>query len=209
MHSMRIVEKRAPTVEQAIELGLAELGVTADDVSVEVVAAGRPGLFGVFGREDAVVRLTWQPDKAKLAADFVAQVADKIGVSAEMNVEDDDESIRVHLTGADLAVLIGRHGQTLDALQYVTNLAMARETNDKRRIIVDVEGYRQRRQDTLTRLAVRLAERVRRTGKPQALEPMPASERRIIHLALQDVPGVETRSEGEEPFRKIVIVARR
>lgn len=206
---MRVVEKRAPTVEQAIDLALAELGVPRDAVSVEVVSAGRAGLFGVFGREDAHVKVTWQPDKSSLAADFVTKVARHIGVQPEVEVETDDETIHVQLTGSDLAVLIGRHGQTLDALQYVTNLAVARETQDRRRIVVDVEGYRKRRQDTLTRLALRLAERVRRTGKSQALEPMSASERRIIHLALQDVPGIETRSEGEEPFRKIVIVARR
>lgn len=206
---MRIVEKRAPTVQQAIDLGLAELGVTEADVSVEVLSAGKPGLFGVFGREEAHVRLTWQPDKATVASGFVEEIVRRIGVSAAIGVEADDETIHLHLTGSDLAVLIGRHGQTLDALQYVTNLAAARDTPDRRRIVIDVEGYRQRRQDTLTRLALRLAERVRRTGKAQALEPMPASERRIIHLALQDVPGIETRSEGEEPYRKIVIVARR
>lgn len=206
---MRTVEKRARTVDEAVAAGLAVLAAPADQVKIEVLSAGKPGLFGVFGREEAHVRLTWQPDKAQLASDFVQQVAGQIGVRAEASVESDDESIRIELVGADLAVLIGRHGQTLDALQYVTNLAMARATNDRRRIIVDVEGYRQRRAETLTRLALRLAERVRKSGKSMALEPMPANERRIIHLALQDAAGIETRSEGEEPFRKIVIVARR
>lgn len=210
MNSMRIVEKRAPTVEQAIALGLAELGVAEADVDVQVLSEGKAGFLGMFGREDAHVRLTWQPDKAEIATNFVNEIARHIGVDASIETNADEESIQLHLTGADLAVLIGRHGQTLDALQYVTNLAAARESSgDRRRVIVDVEGYRKRRQDTLTRLALRLAERVRRTGKSQALEPMPANERRIIHLALQDAPGISTRSEGEEPFRKIVIVARR
>src|SRR5690606_19696557 len=130
--------------DQAIELALAELGVPREDVSVEVLSSGRAGLFGVFGREEAHVRLTWQPDKTSLATQFVEQVARHIGVRPDITVEANDEAIHVHLTGSDLAVLIGRHGQTLDALQYVTNLAVARETPDKRRVIVDVEGYRQR-----------------------------------------------------------------
>ncbi|MGE5542480.1 MAG: RNA-binding cell elongation regulator Jag/EloR, partial [Bacillota bacterium] len=119
-----------------------------------------------------------------------------------------DEYIFVDITGSEAGMLIGRHGQALDSLQYILGLAAQRVTDDRRRVILDIEGYRKRREDSLRRLAERAAERVKRTGRPVTLEAMPSHERRIVHLALQQDDSVETHSEGEEPFRKIIISAR-
>jgi spoIIIJ-associated protein len=120
-----------------------------------------------------------------------------------------EDSINFNIRGNDLGILIGKHGQTLDALQYLTNLTANRDIDGKVRIVLDVEDYRQRRTDTLNRLAARLADSVKRRGEKVVLEPMSPNERKIIHMALQDDQRIITYSEGEEPYRKIVIALKR
>jgi spoIIIJ-associated protein len=140
-----------------------------------------------------------------LAVEFLTNVFRNMGLSVNMNCKTDNGYINISIKGTRLGILIGRRGETLDALQYLTNLAVNRKTEKRVNIILDVEGYRKRREETLNRLARRLAEKVKRTGNKVMLEPMNPHERRIIHTALQNNMDVTTYSEGEEPYRKVII----
>lgn len=205
---MKTVEAAGKTVEEAIEAGLRELGAPREEVQVEVLEAGSKGFLG-FGARLARVRLTWQQDAGRLAVEFLEQVFRVFGVTVRTEVSERDGYLYVGCRGRGLGVLIGRRGETLDALQYLVNLAVRRRVGRQVRIILDVENYRQRREDTLVRLARRLSEKVKRTGNRVVLEPMSPHERRIIHMALQGDSQVCTFSEGEEPYRKVVIALRR
>lgn len=205
---MKTVEKKARTVDEAIEAGLAELGASRDQVEIEVLEEGNKGLFGILGGKDYVVRLTLRPRKREFARQFLADIARAMGLTVEVEEREEDDYLFFNLKGPNLALLIGRRGQTLEALQYLVNLAAGRASDERKRIIVDVENYRQRREDTLQRLALRMAEKVRRTGERVVLEPMNSHERKVIHLALQNNPHVATHSQGEEPRRQIVITSR-
>lgn len=205
---MKTVEAAGKTVEEAIEAGLRELGAPREEVQVEVLEAGSKGFLG-FGARLARVRLTWQQDAGRLAVEFLEQVFRVFGVTVRTEVSEKDGYLYVGCRGRGLGVLIGRRGETLDALQYLVNLAVRRRVGRQVRIILDVENYRQRREDTLVRLARRLSEKVKRTGNRVVLEPMSPHERRIIHMALQGDSQVCTFSEGEEPYRKVVIALRR
>jgi len=202
---MKSVEKRARTVEEAVELALRELGVPRERVDVTVVEEASKGLFGLIGTKDAVVRVTVREDKKEEVAKFVTEICRSMKLAGRVQTSEDDEYIYCSITGRDLGVLIGRRGQTLDALQYLINVAMSRKSDDRRKVILDVEGYREKRRRSLERLAVRMSEKVRRTGYRAVLEPMNSHERKIIHLTLQADPHVKTHSEGEEPFRKVII----
>ncbi|MEM5767381.1 MAG: RNA-binding cell elongation regulator Jag/EloR, partial [Bacillota bacterium] len=147
-------------------------------------------------------------DPIEAAKKFLQDILDKMGLAVRIETFNGDVTT-INLWGDDLGILIGKHGQTLDALQYLINLVANKHGDHRVRILLDVEDYRRRRTDTLKNLALRLAERVRRRGDEIALEPMTPQERKIIHMALQDNPYVYTVSEGDEPFRKIVICARK
>ncbi len=206
---MRSVEKRGRSVEEAVGMALAELGVDREEARVEVLEEPSKGLFGLIGAKEARVLVTWAPGKQEVAERLVREIAGAMGLVVQVVARVEEDYIHLDVQGPDLAVLIGRHGQTLEALQYLVNLAVSRVSDERRRVLLDVEGYRRRREETLQRLAARLAEQVRRSGQSVALEPMSAHERRVIHVTLQDHPGVTTRSEGEEPYRKIVISAKK
>jgi spoIIIJ-associated protein len=141
---------------------------------------------------------------------FLRELLAKMGVEAEVNGTADAETINVEITGDDLGVLIGRRGQTLDALQYLAGLSVNRQAGeDWHRIVIDVEGYRARRTETLQNLAQRLAAKAQATGRRVILDPMNAAERRIVHQELSEIDGVETHSEGKEPYRTVVIVPKK
>ena len=205
---MSSVEKRGRTVEEAVALALEELGVGRDDVDVEVLEEPLKGFLGLIGSRGARVRVTVRPKKADLVGKLLRDIGAAIGDGVEVKVVEDEEYIFAEMNGGNSGALIGRRGQALDSLQYLVNLAAGKGSRDKKRVILDIEGYRRRREDVLRRLALRMAERVKRTGQPVSLEPMSAQERRVVHTALQGDPSVTTHSEGEEPFRKIVISAR-
>lgn len=202
---MKAVEKKGRTVSEAVASALEELGVPRDQVTIEVLDEPNKGLFGIIGGKDARVRVTWSPSLENMVRDFTERVAAAMGLTVEVETHTDEEYIYIDVNGAGVGMLIGHHGQTLEALQYLINLAASRNSVARKRVILDVEGYRKRREETLRNLASRMAERVRRSGQTVTLEPMIAQERRVIHLTLQDHPEVETRSEGEDPFRKIII----
>lgn len=207
---MNAVEKSAKTIEEAVELALAELGVKAERANVEVLEQPAKAFLGLIGGKLARVRVTVQPvDAIKVAKDFLEQVCKTMKLSVAIEKMTAEDHVVLSLRGNDLGALIGKHGQTLDALQYLVNLAANRDSEERVRIVVDVEDYRKRRADTLTQLACRLADKVKRRGEKVVLEPMTAHERKIIHTALQNDHRIATYSEGEEPYRKVVIALKR
>lgn len=207
---MRVLEKTGRTVEEAVNQALAELKLKKDEVEIEILEEPNKGIFGFFGSKNARVRVTEKLDPIKMVKKFYEKVTAQMGVNAEILVKEEEDFIKMNLIGDNLGILIGRRGETLDALQYLGNL-VANKYNlaERKKIILDAEGYRKRREDTLVNLAARLADRVKRTGYRVVLEPMNPQERRIIHTALQNDRRVQTYSEGEEPFRKVVIALRK
>jgi spoIIIJ-associated protein len=228
----------APTVDEAIEKGASQLGLSRDQIEIEVLDEGNRGLFGIGSRQ-ARVRLSLKA--AATAApegeeDFLEEEDDELPVQGNDIVLDSAvvvvrtllEKMRVHarvsaryipaedpkekpvvlvdVQGNDLSILIGRRSETLNALQYVTNLILSKEVGGWVPLLIDVQGYRARRERQLRKMARRLAEQVVHTDRRQMLEPMPANERRIIHLELRDNALVSTESVGEEPYRKVTIV---
>jgi spoIIIJ-associated protein len=207
---MTSMEMTGKTIEEAVRLALHELQVGEDRIDYEVLEAPSKGLFGFIGCKPAKVRVTIKPiDPIKVALDFLETVFDLMKLEVHIEKVALEDSIGFNIRGNDLGILIGKHGQTLDALQYLTNLTANRDADSKVRIVLDVEDYRQRRTDTLNRLATRLADTVKRRGEKVVLEPMSPNERKIIHMALQDDHRIITYSEGEEPYRKIVIALKR
>ena len=232
---MITVEKTGKTVEEAVALALKELQVTEQDVTVEVLEQPKSGFLGLIGarpakvavtlikkeepiQEENVTMETEEKEAAPIVGEdpivvgkaFLMDVFTKMNLTVAIEVEENEEVVLFDLKGSDLGILIGRHGQTLDALQYLTNLAANKHAGEgRKRIVLDVEDYRKRREETLVRLAQRLANKVKRRNQRIVLEPMSRHERKIIHMALQDDPQIATYSEGEEPYRKIVIAAKR
>ena len=146
------------------------------------------------------------PPRGAQARDLVERIAAAIGVDCRVQVDEDDDAVHVQCSGRDLGVLIGRHGQTIDAIQYLANaIAYRAFPDDRKEVVVDAAGYRERRRSILESLAVRSAERAVRAGEPVELEPMTAVERKVVHLRLKEYPGVETSSEGSEPNRYVVV----
>ena len=215
---MREVERSAPSVEEAIEAALEELGVSEQEARVDIVQEPRQGLLGI-GAQPAVVRVRVQEpapsedlfeEQAEVAADFLEGLLERMGVGADVEPDLVDGVMYVDVLGTeqddqDMALLIGRHGQTLDALQEVVRSAVQRSTGARCRVMVDVEDYRKRRRSQLVQRARSLASRVRRSGRPERMEPMNPYERKVVHDAVAGVDGVESASEGEEPERRVVI----
>ena len=197
-------------VDDAITNACQELGITSDKLDYEVVEEGGSGFLGL-GKKAAVIKARKKGDVDETAADFLNKVFDamELTVKLDVNVEDQDneQTINIDIVGDDMGVLIGKRGQTLDSLQYLTSLIVNKESDDKfSRVRLDTENYRERRQQTLENLAKNIAKKVKRIKKPVALEPMNPYERRIIHSALQNDKYCTTRSEGEEPYRHVVVV---
>lgn len=207
---MTSLEKTGRTVEEALESALTELGVSRERVEYEILENPSKGLFGLIGAKPARVLVTVKEiDPLEVAMTFLQSIFATMQLQVAVEKMTRDEHVILNLRGEDLGILIGKHGQTLDALQYLTNLAANRDAENKVRIVLDVEDYRKRRTETLSRLALRLADKVKRRGEKVALEPMSPHERKIIHVALQDDSRIVTYSEGDEPFRKVVIALKR
>jgi spoIIIJ-associated protein len=219
------VEASGETVGEAKWSALRELerqrpGLDKSAVRFQVVSEGERGLLGVgftparviatvSADAPAAVERPASPDESDLAAEareLVERIVDGIGVNAVVDLVEDNETITVSCSGPDLGMLIGRHGQTIDAIQYLANAAMYRgHAEDRKEVVVDAAGYRARRRASLEALAVRSAERAVANGDPIELEPMTAVERKVVHLRLKEFDGVETTSEGTEPNRFVVI----
>lgn len=229
------LEVIAPSVDEAIQKGLDELRLDYDDVDVEVLDEGGGGLFGLGGRQ-ARVRLTVkgagprrteprepvgplsEAEAENLVSITTATVQEllhhmdvRAEVEAHLGEPDDDESptpVMVDVRGGDLSFLIGRNAETLNALQLVTRLIVGKEVGHTAHVVIDIEGFRKRREDGLRQLAQRMAQQAVSSGRRQSLEPMSPAERRVIHMELRENPDVTTESSGEEPKRKVVIIPR-
>lgn len=210
---MRSVEKSARTVEEAIEEALKELSARRDQVQVEVLDEGSKGFLGLLGGRPARVRVTLLQSlekKIEAAEDFLRQLLQHMGIEATVSSSrGEGDLVTLSISGRRIGSVIGRRGQTLDAVQYLVNLVANKVEGPRVRFIVDAEGYREKRAETLRNLALRIADRVHRERRKVSLEPMSALERRIVHLALVNDERVETHSEGEEPYRRVVIVPKR
>jgi spoIIIJ-associated protein len=206
-HALRDLEQLAPGLDKA-------------SVRFEVLSEGERGLLGVgYAPARVVASLDVVPERAErpalvgeeagLAADvreLVELVSAALGIRSRVEIAEDDEAVTASLAGGDLGLLIGRHGQTIDSIQYLANvIAWRAYGEDRKDVVVDAAGYRERRRTTLEALADRSADRARLSGEPVELEPMTSIERRIIHLRLKEVAGVSTRSEGEDPYRYVVV----
>lgn len=204
---MEKIEVTGKTVEEAVTNALVQLETTSDKIEYEVVEKGSNGILGFINTKQAKI-LVWKKesldDKIK---EFLGDVfaAMDLTVTVEMTINEEDETIDINLVGDDMGVLIGKRGQTLDSLQYIVSLVVNKESGKYYRVKLDTENYRDRRKATLESLAKNIAYKVKRTRRPVSLEPMNPYERRIIHSALQNDKYVATKSEGEEPFRHIVI----
>lgn len=199
------VVKTAKTVEEAVKLALLELNAQENEVQTEILEEASKGFFGLIGGKEAKVKVTLNEVCDRLAKNFLVDVFDKMDIEGSVDAKMDGKDLYVNIEGKDMAVLIGRRGQTLDSLQYLVSLVVNKDREDYIRVVLDTENYREKRKETLEKLANRLAYKARKIRKDIILEPMNPYERRIIHSALQGNPYVNTRSEGEEPFRKVVI----
>ena len=207
---MDFIEVTAKTVEDAITEGLVKLGTTSDKVEYEVVEKGSSGFLGI-GSKPAVIRIRKKSTLEDVITDFLSDVfkAMEMEVEIVINRDEDSKVVEVELRGEDMGVLIGKRGQTLDSLQYLTNLAANRQSEEYVKVKLDTEDYRKRRKETLENLAKNIAYKVKRTRRPVSLEPMNPFERRIIHSALQNDKFVSTHSEGEEPYRHVVVTLKK
>lgn len=202
---MREVTASGQTVDEAIQSALKQLNTTKDKVNIEIIDEGKKGFLGIFGSSRAVIKATLIRNYIEETELFLKSVTEKMGVDVSIETSVVNNQVTYNLTGEKIAILIGKRGQTLNSLQYLVQLVLNKESDKFYSVIVDAEGYRERRRKTLQSLAHKMVSRARRLNRKVALEPMPAFERKIIHSALQDVENVTTYSEGNEPYRHIVI----
>lgn len=202
---MRTLEMTGRTVEEAVSSALQELGVGRSQVEIEILEEPAPRLLGLFGGRDARVRATVREQKSGFVKRFSEKISARLAEGIAVEVTEDDDLIKVDIHGDDVGLLIGKHGQTLDALELLVNAAASRIDGDRRPVKVDIEGYRERREQTISRLARRTAAQVARTGRDYSLEPMSSADRKLVHLCLKDHPGVITQSVGRDPQRRVVI----
>ena len=207
---MEFIEVSAKTVEDALTEASIKLGVTSDQLQYEVIEKGTSGFLGI-GSKNAVIKVCKKLSVEENIKEFLGKVFQAMGIEATVSVKVDKETknIDVDLAGPDMGVLIGKRGQTLDSLQYLTNLAVNKHSENYYKVKVDTEDYRKRRKETLENLAKNIAYKVKRTKRSVGLEPMNPFERRIIHSALQNDKFVTTHSEGEEPYRHVVVTLKK
>ena len=209
---MRSIEQSGRNVEDAVQAALKALGVSREQVEVEVLAEQSRGLLGILGHSEAKVRVTVKVGVGERAQEVLKEILGYMGVEATLRVVSDDaEGVWLDISGgADIGLLIGKRGQTLAALQLVTAMIANRQQppEERKKVILDAEGYRDRRERALSSMARNAAERAKRSGREVALEALSPRERRIVHLALAEDPGVATRSEGTDPDRIVIISPR-
>ena len=208
---MEGIEITAATVEEAIEKAEAQLGLSRDQFEVEVIREEKSGILGAKGKETLIKVIPVIPtekDAVKVVTEILDTLLELLGVTGKVEVLSDEIPLALDITGDDLGILIGRRGQTLASLGYVTKLIVVGRLKTWLPLTVDVAGYKKRRCDSLQRLALYLAEQVKSKRRAITMEPMPADERRIVHLTLADNPDVTTQSIGEGESRKVVVLLR-
>lgn len=206
---MYSIEKTGKTVEEALRLALIELEATEDEVKVEVLEEGAKGLSKIFSRKEAKIKVELKEPAIRIAEEFLYEILENMNILAKLKSRIEGKNLYIDMEGKDMAVLIGRRGQTLDSLQYLISLVVNKNREEYLRIVLDTENYRKKRKETLEKLAHKLAYKAKKLRRDIVLEPMNPYERRIIHATLQSNPSVSTRSQGEEPYRKVIIFLKR
>lgn len=208
---MKFVVKSAKTVEEALKEALLELDAKENEVKVEVIDEPSKGLFGLIGTKDAKIKVTLVNDPIDMADKFLVKIFSSMGIAATNHIKKENSMLIVDvkdITPSDMGILIGKRGNTLDSIQYLLSLAINKGRAEYLKVVVDSEGYREKREETLVRLANKMAEKSKYSKRPIKLEPMNPYERRVIHSTLQAFDGVSTYSEGDEPYRRVVIVSK-
>jgi spoIIIJ-associated protein len=205
---MRSIEVESKTVDEAILSGLAQMGLSIGEVEIDILDQGNKGFLSI-GSKPAKVRLTEKVCRPEGVVGFVETLLEKMGIQADVEDVSNDEELRIEISGKSVGAAIGRRGETLDAIQYLASLQANKTKGEYRRVVVDAENYRAAREQSLVRLADKMAARAIESGRKVPLEHMTPYERRVIHSALQDNPEVTTVSEGEGRFRHVVIVPAR
>ena len=207
---MEFIEISAKNVDDAITQATVQLGITSDQLEYEVLDKGSTGFLGI-GSKNAVIKARKKFSIDENVVEFLSSIFDAMKMEVEIlvAVNEEEHIIEVELMGDDMGILIGKRGQTLDSLQYLTNLAINKHSDEYYKVKIDTEDYRKRRKETLENLAKNIAYKVKRTKRPVSLEPMNPFERRIIHSALQNDRYVTTHSEGDEPYRHVVVTLKK
>lgn len=205
---MKSVIKMGKTVDEAVNAALIELGASEEDVEIEIITEPSRGFLGIIGSRDAKVKVTVVYDPIEIANVFLTQILKSMNIDATFIVKKDGKVLHVDITdisSTDKGIIIGKRGNTLDSIQYLLSLAINKGKAKYIKVVVDIERYREKREKTLINLANRMAEKSKLSEKPVKLEPMNPYERRIIHFALQKNQDITTYSEGDEPYRRVVI----
>ncbi len=206
---MEMLTFEGKTLADAITNASVSLGVACTELKYEVVSEGSTGFLGMFAKP-AIIKVEQKADMTERAKEFLDRLFGAMKVETEIKAQmEDEENMSIEISGPDMGILIGKRGQTLDSIQYLTSLYVNKESESYIRVKIDTENYRERRKETLETLAKNIAYKVKRTRKSVYLEPMNPYERRIIHSALQNDKYVCTKSEGEEPYRKVVVMLKR
>jgi len=202
---VQTVEKKGKSVDEAIKAALDELSCEIDDVVIEVIEEPSKGLLGLV-KKPAIVKVSVREKPEEDVRQTLEDLLNKMKLDYRItNVEWEEGRVRINITGKDMGLLIGRKGETLNAVQFVLGLIVNRNREDRVRVVLDVEDYRKKREESLEALALRLSDRVKKTRKSVVMRPMSSQERRIVHTALQGDPQISTYSMGDEPNRKVVI----
>ncbi len=206
---MKETVKKGKTVDDAVEAALAELGVGKDDVEITVLTEGNKGLFGLGSKEAEVKVTVIEKSSEEIARDFLNTVLEGIGLEASVDISTDEERMNIEISGESMGVIIGRRGETLSALQYLTSLVVNRKTEGYTKISIDTENYKKKREESLIKLANKTAEKVIKYRRNITLDPMNPYERRIVHSSLQGNDKISTFSTGDEPMRRVVVALKK
>ena len=203
---MKFIEVTGKNVDDAVKSALNELNVTKDKVVIDIIDEGSKGFLNLIGTKPAKVKVTVKRDYIDDANKFIRDVLDSMGILAEVTITEENNTVKIDLTGPKMGLIIGYRGETLDSLQYLISLVINKGHDiPYKKVVLDTENYRAKREETLKRVALKTASKVKRSKRPFKLEPMNPYERRIIHAALQDSVEISTYSEGDEPFRRVVV----
>ncbi|GGM28633.1 Jag protein [Paraliobacillus quinghaiensis] len=202
---MKQVTASGQTVEDAVQSALKQLNTTEDQVNVDIIDEGKKGMFGIFGTKRAIVKVTVAENHLQQVETYLKQIVSAFSEDVFVETSTKGSTVTFDLSGKSIALLIGKRGQTLNAIQYLVQVALNRLSKERYHVVVDAEGYRKRRKETLEQLAHRLADKANKIKKHVSLEPMPSYERKIIHSALQHNEQIATYSDGTEPNRHVVI----
>lgn len=203
---MKSIESTGKNVEEAINNALNNLNATKEKVNIEVIDEGSKGILSIIGKREAKVKVTLKKDYISEARDFLKSIFTNMGLMVEIRIKEVNNCLNINLSGANMGILIGYRGETLDSIQYLVGLVINKGNDGQyKRVLIDTENYRGRREETLRRLANRIAHKVKIERKSIALEPMNPYERRIIHSELQNNEKITTYSQGDEPYRRVIV----